>query len=64
MALLGQLDSARINATLPLNFSIYEPIYSPPNPLFLFWFFFKPASVGFCHSEPKASCLKLTTKPK
>lgn len=61
------LDSARTEATLSLNFSIYEPIHSPPNPLFfLFCFvqFFEPVWVGFCHSEPKASCLNLVTKPK
>ena len=28
------LDSARTEPTLSPNFSIYEPIHSPPNPLF------------------------------
>ena len=32
------LDSARTEATLSLNFSIYEPTHSPPNPLFFVLF--------------------------
>lgn len=66
MALLGYWIQLGLKQLCHWTSQYMNQLILHPTLFFLFCFvqFFEPVWVGFCHSEPKASCLNLVTKPK